>query len=49
MQETRSDKKQKRNQYLAYGVKHDRSSDRLFYGLMIFILGCGLFIGGIIP
>ncbi|MCK5139627.1 MAG: DUF2341 domain-containing protein, partial [Thermodesulfovibrionia bacterium] len=32
--------------YLAYGVKHDRSSDRLFYGLMIFILGCGLFIGG---
>ena len=35
--------------YLAYGVKHDRSSDRLFYGLIIFILGCGLFIGGIIP
>lgn len=35
--------------YLAYGVKHDRSSDRLFYGLIIFLLGCGLFIGGILP
>ena len=35
--------------YLAYGVKHDRSSDRLFYGIIIFMLGCGLFIGGILP
>ena len=35
--------------YLAYGAKHDRSSDRLFYGLIIFFLGCGLFIGGILP
>ena len=35
--------------YLAYGVKHDRSSDRLFYGLIMFMLGCGLFIGGILP
>ena len=35
--------------YLAYGVKHDRSDDRLFYGLIMFFLGCGLFIGGIIP
>ena len=35
--------------YLAYGAKHDRSSDRLFFGLMIFILGCGLFIGGVLP
>lgn len=35
--------------YLAYGAKHDRSSDRLFYGLILFFLGCGLFIGGILP
>ena len=35
--------------YLAYGVKHDRSDDRLFYGLIIFFLGCGLFVGGIMP
>ena len=35
--------------YLAYGAKHDRSSDRLFYGLIIFFLGCGLFIGGVLP
>ncbi len=35
--------------YLAYGAKHDRSSDRLFYGLIILIMGFGLFIGGIIP
>lgn len=35
--------------YLAYGVKHDRSSDRLFYGLIMLFLGCGLFIGGILP
>ena len=35
--------------YLAYGVKHDRSSDRLFYGLILFFMGCGLFIGGIMP
>ena len=35
--------------YLAYGVKHDRSSNRLFYGLIIFMVGCGLFIGGILP
>ena len=35
--------------YLAYGAKHDRSSDRLFYGLILFFLGCGLFIGGVMP
>lgn len=35
--------------YLAYGAKHDRSSDRLFYGLIIFIMGCALFIGGVLP
>ena len=35
--------------YLAYGIKHDRSSDRLFYGLIILMLGFGLFIGGILP
>ena len=35
--------------YLAYGIKHDRSSNRLFYGLIIFFMGCGLFIGGIMP
>ena len=35
--------------YLAYGVKHDRSDDRLFYGLIMFFLGCGLFIGGVLP
>ena len=35
--------------YLAYGVKNDRSSDRLFYGLIIFFLGFGLLIGGIMP
>ena len=35
--------------YLAYGAKHDRSSNRLFYGLIMFFLGCGLFIGGILP
>ena len=35
--------------YLAYGIKHDRSSNRLFYGLIIFMVGCGLLIGGILP
>jgi len=35
--------------YLAYGAKHDRSSNRLFFGLMLFMLGCGLFIGGVLP
>ena len=35
--------------YLAYGVKHDRSNDRLFYGLIILFLGCGLLIGGVMP
>lgn len=35
--------------YLAYGVKHDRSGDRLFYGLIIFIMGFGLLIGGVLP
>ena len=35
--------------YLAYGAKHDRSSNRLFYGLILFFMGCGLFIGGILP
>jgi hypothetical protein len=35
--------------YLAYGVKHDRSSNRLFYGLIILMLGFGLLIGGIMP
>ena len=35
--------------YLAYGAKNDRSSNRLFYGLIIFMLGCGLFIGGVLP
>ena len=35
--------------YLAYGAKHDRSSNRLFYGLILFFLGCGLFIGGVLP
>jgi len=35
--------------YLAYGAKHDHSSDRLFYGLIIFMVGCGLFVGGILP
>jgi hypothetical protein len=35
--------------YLAYGVKHDRSSNRLYYGIIIFLVGCGLFIGGILP
>lgn len=35
--------------YLAYGIKHDRSSDRLFYGLIILMLGFGMFIGGILP
>lgn len=35
--------------YLAHGVKNDRSMDRLFYGLIIFLLGCGLLVGGIIP
>ncbi len=35
--------------YLAYGAKHDRSSNRLFYGLILLFLGCGLFIGGILP
>ena len=35
--------------YLAYGAKHDRSSDRLFYGLILFMMGCGLFIGGVMP
>ena len=35
--------------YLAYGIKNDRSSDRLFYGLIIIFLGFGLFIGGILP
>ena len=35
--------------YLAYGIKHDRSDDRLFYGLILFFMGCGLFIGGILP
>jgi len=33
--------------YLAYGAKHDRSSNRLFYGLIILMLGFGLLIGGI--
>lgn len=35
--------------YLAYGVRHDRSSERLFYGLVILMLGFGLLIGGILP
>ena len=35
--------------YLAYGAKHDRSSNRLFYGLIMLFLGFGLFIGGILP
>ena len=35
--------------YLAYSAKNDRSSDRLFYGLIMFMLGCGLFIGGVLP
>jgi len=35
--------------YLAHGIKHDRRSDRLFYGLIILMLGFGLFIGGVLP
>ena len=35
--------------FLAYSAKNDRSSDRLFYGLIIFMVGCGLFIGGVLP
>lgn len=35
--------------YLAYGIKHDRSSNRLFYGLILLFMGFGLFIGGILP
>ena len=35
--------------YLAYGIKHDRSTDRLFYGVIILMLGFGLFIGGVLP
>lgn len=35
--------------YLVHGIKHDRSMDRLFYGLIIFMVGCGLFIGGVLP
>lgn len=33
--------------YLAHGVKHDRSMDRLFYGLIVFFIGWALLIGGI--
>ena len=35
--------------YLAYGVKHDRTSDRMFYGLIIFFVGFGLLVAGITP
>ena len=35
--------------YLAYGIKNDRTSDRLFYGLIIFFMGFGLLIAGITP
>ena len=35
--------------YLAYGVKHDRTSDRMFYGLLMFMVGCGLLVAGITP
>ena len=35
--------------YLAYGVKHDRTSDRMFYGLIIFAVGFGLLVAGITP
>lgn len=35
--------------YLAYGAKHDRSSKRLYYGIIMFLIGCGLFVGGILP
>ena len=35
--------------YLAYGVKHDRSSERMFYGLIIFMVGFGLLVSGITP
>jgi hypothetical protein len=35
--------------YLIYGAKHDRSMDRLLYGLIVFFIGWALLIGGIMP
>ena len=34
--------------YLIVGAKHDRSMDRLYYGLVAFFIGWALLIGGII-
>ena len=34
--------------YLIHGAKHDRSMDRLYYGLIVFFIGWALLIGGII-
>lgn len=33
--------------YLAYSAKHEMSADKLFYGLIAFILGWGFLLGGI--
>ena len=34
--------------YLVRGGKNDMSSDKLFYGLILFLIGWGLFLGGIL-
>ena len=34
--------------YLAYGGKNNMSTDKLLYGLLAFVMGWGLFIGGIV-
>jgi len=35
--------------YLVRGGRKDMSTDKLFYVLIVFFVGCGLFIGGILP
>lgn len=35
--------------YLVRGGKDGLSSDKLFYALIVFFMGCGFFIGGIMP
>lgn len=35
--------------YLVYGGRKNLSMNKLFYALIIFFMGCGLFIGGVMP